>query len=307
MADKNTNMDKHNDLVVVQNKTNLPAVIDNGGIYSYLEQIKKFPVLTEQEENDLIHDFKTNGNLEAAQKLITSHLRLAAKIALTYKRYGLPMSDIISEANLGLMQAVKKFDEQKKVRLATYAIWWIKAAIHDYILRSWSLVKIGTVAAQKKLFYNLGRIKARLGLYENKELEPKVVKEIAKELVVDEQDVVEMNRRIGGDSSLNVSVYNDSDDEPKEKIDMLADARQNIENRLANKQEAEYKRKILLECLKTLNEREQYVIKNRMLTDKPLTLDEIGTHFNISRERVRQIEKRAFEKLSSEVKAKMAA
>ena len=302
-----TDQNEHKNLVVVNNKTNLPAVIDDNGLYGYMEQIKKFPVLSETEEARLIHDFKVNGNLEAAQKLITSHLRLAAKIALTYRRYGLPVSDIISEANIGLMQAVKKFDQTKKVRLATYAIWWIKAAIHDYILRSWSLVKIGTVAAQKKLFYNLGRIKARLGLYENKELEPKVVKEIAKELVVDEQDVVEMNRRIGGDKSLNVSVYNDSDDESKEKIDMLADSRQNIENKVANKQEAEYKRKILLECLSKLNEREQFIIKNRMLTDTPATLDEIGAKFNISRERVRQIEKRAFEKLSAEKKKKMVA
>lgn len=307
MLHKMADVNKHKNLVVVNNKTNLPAVIDDNGLYSYLEQIKKFPVLTEDEEARLISDFKTNGNLESAQKLITSHLRLAAKIALTYRRYGLPMSDIISEANIGLMQAVKKFDQEKKVRLATYAIWWIKAAIHDYILRSWSLVKIGTVAAQKKLFYNLGRIKARLGLYENKELEPKVVKEIAKELVVDEQDVVDMNRRIGGDKSLNVSVYSSSDDESKERIDMLADSRQNVEGRVANKQEAEYKRKILLECLATLNEREQFIIKNRMLTDKPVTLDEIGNKFNISRERVRQIEKRAFEKLSEEVKSRMAA
>ncbi len=302
-----TEKNEHKNLVVVSNRTNLPAVIDDNGLCSYLEQIKKFPVLTEEEESRLIHDFKTNGNLEAAQKLITSHLRLAAKIALTYRRYGLPMSDIISEANLGLMQAVKKFDQGKKVRLATYAIWWIKAAIHDYVLRSWSLVKIGTVAAQKKLFYNLGRIKARLGLYENKELEPKIVKEIAQELVVDEQDVVDMNRRIGGDKSLNVSVYNNADDECKEKIDMLADNRQNIENKVASKQEAEYRRKILLECLATLSEREQFIIKNRMLTETPATLDEIGSKFNISRERVRQIEKRAFEKLSDEVKARMAA
>lgn len=300
-------MSENKNLIVVDNKTNLPAVISDSGLYSYLEQIKKFPVLSEQDEATLIHDFKTNGNLESAQKLITSHLRLAAKIALTYRRYGLPMADIISEANIGLMQAVKKFDEEKKVRLSTYAIWWIKAAIHDYILRSWSLVKIGTVAAQKKLFYNLGKIKARLGLYENKELEPQVVKNIAKELVVNEQDVVEMNRRIGGDASLNVTVHNDSDDESKERIDMLADASQNIENRVANKQEAEYKRKILQECLANLNEREQYIVKNRMLTDNPATLDEIGVKFNISRERVRQIEKRAFEKLSADVKAKMAA
>lgn len=299
-------MSENKNLVVVKTQSNLPAIIDEGGLYSYLEQIKKFPVLTPEEEDLLIADLKRNGNLAAAQKLITSHLRLAAKIALTYKRYGLPMSDIISEANIGLMQAVRKFDESKKVRLATYAIWWIKAAIHDYILRSWSLVKIGTVAAQKKLFYNLGRIKARLGLYENKELEPKVVKQIAGELVVDERDVVEMNRRLAGDSSLNRAVYT-SDEESKEKIDMLADARQNIESRLENKQEAAYKRRILLECLKTLNEREQYVVKNRMLTENPQTLDEIGTKFQISRERVRQIEKRAFEKLSEQVKAKLAA
>lgn len=300
-------MSEHKNLVVMSNKSNLPAVIDDNGLYAYLNQIKKFPVLSEQEESQLISDFKSNGNLESAQKLITSHLRLAAKIALTYRRYGLPMADIISEANLGLMQAVKKFDQEKKVRLATYAIWWIKAAIHDYILRSWSLVKIGTVAAQKKLFYNLGRIKARLGLYENKELEPKIVKEIAKELVVNEQDVVEMNRRIGGDTSLNVTVYNNSEDESNEKIDMLADSRQNIEGRIVHKQEASYKKKILLECLFALNERERYIIKNRMLCESPVTLDEIGAKFNISRERVRQIEKRAFEKLSQEVKAKMAA
>ena len=190
-------MSEHKDLIVIKPKSQLPMVVEENGIYAYLEQIKKFPVLTEDEEKKLITDFQTKGDLLAAQKLITSHLRLAAKIALTYRRYGLPMSDVISEANLGLMQAVKKFDMDKKVRLATYAIWWIKAAVNDYILRSWSLVKIGTVAAQKKLFYNLSRIKARLGLYENKELEPKVVKAIAHELMVDEKDVTEMNRRIG--------------------------------------------------------------------------------------------------------------
>ena len=299
-------MSENRNLVVVNHKTNLPAIIDDGGLYSYLEQIKKFPVLTEEQEAMLIADFKKTGNLESAQKLITSHLRLAAKIALTYKRYGLPMSDIISEANVGVMQAVKKFDQEKKVRLATYAIWWIKAAIHDYILKSWSLVKIGTVAAQKKLFYNLNKIKARLGIYENKELEPKVVKEIAKELVVEEQDVIEMNRRISGDKSLNVCVYHD-EDEKKEKIDFLPDTSQNIEAKIANKQENEYKRKLLSEALKTLNQRELYIVKQRMLTDEPITLDEIGAELNISRERVRQIEKRAFEKLSESVKAQTAA
>ncbi len=294
-------------LVVVNTQKNLPVIVEDNGLASYLEQIKKFPVLTEEEENALVNDFVKNGNLEAAQKLITSHLRLAAKIALTYRRYGLPMQDMISEANLGLMQAVKKFDPDKKVRLATYALWWIKAAIHDYILRSWSLVKIGTVAAQKKLFYNLGRLKAKLGVYENRELEPKEVKQIAHELVVDEKEVVDMNRRIGGDKSLNTPIYGDTDDEPKEQIDMLSDARENIEGKLANKEEALMRRKILLECLGELSEREQFVIKNHVLTESPLTLDEIGAKFDISRERVRQIEKRALEKLTASVKAKVAA
>ena len=280
-------------------------VIEEAGLYSYLEQIKQFPVLTEEEEKNLIYDFQINGNLASAQKLITSHLRLAAKIALTYRRYGLPMSDVISEANLGLMQAVKKFDMNKKVRLATYAIWWIKAQVNDYILRSWSLVKIGTVAAQKKLFYNLSRIKARLGLYENKELAPTVVKQIAKELMVDEQDVTEMNRRIGGDTSLNVNVSDDEDS--VEKIDMLVDKRENIEDRFASKEEHLYRAKILSKCLLKLDEREQFIIKNRMLKENPYTLDDIGEKLNISRERVRQIEKRAFEKLSFEVKKSMAA
>lgn len=298
-------MSEHKDLIVVKPKSQLPMVVEENGIYAYLEQIKRFPVLTEDEEKKLITDFQTKGDLLAAQKLITSHLRLAAKIALTYRRYGLPMSDVISEANLGLMQAVKKFDMGKKVRLATYAIWWIKAAVNDYILRSWSLVKIGTVAAQKKLFYNLSRIKARLGLYENKELEPKVVKAIAHELMVDEKDVTEMNRRIGGDSSLNVSVGDDEDGH--EKIDMIVDRRENIEAKISARQEQAYKARILAQCMKKLDEREQYIIKNRMLTENPSTLDDIGTHFNISRERVRQIEKKAFDKLSSEVKKAMAA
>ena len=235
-------MSQNSEVVVVRNATNLPLVIEENSLFSYFEKIKKFPVLTEEEETNLIRDFQYNGNIEAAQKLVTSHLRLAAKIALTYRRYGLPMADIVSEANIGLMQAVKKFDLEKKVRLATYAIWWIKAAINDYILRSWSLVKIGTVAAQKKLFYNLNRIKARLGLYENKELEPSVVKQIAKELVVDEKDVVEMNQRLGGDRSLNVAATDDGDEE---KVDFLIDKRQNIEENLSRKQERDLKAQIL--------------------------------------------------------------
>lgn len=296
-------MSQNSEVMVIRNTGNLPQVIEENSLFSYFEKIKKFPVLSENEETRLIRDFKENGDLTAAQKLITSHLRLAAKIALTYRRYGLPMADIVSEANIGLMQAVKKFDLDKKVRLATYAIWWIKAAINDYILRSWSLVKIGTVAAQKKLFYNLNRIKARLGIYENHELEPMVVKSIARELVVDEKDVVEMNRRMGGDKSLNVAACDDSDEE---KVDFVVDSRQNIEENLGRRQENALKARVLHECLNEMGEREQYIIKSRMLTDKPVTLEEIGVKFGISRERVRQIEKKAFEKLSALVKLELA-
>lgn len=298
-------MSNSTDLVVYENKSNLPVVIDDDGLHRYLQQIKQFPVLSPEEEIDLVRQFKEKGDLQAAQKLITSHLRLAVKIALTYRHYGLPTADLISEANIGLMQAVKKFDINKNVRLSTYAMLWIKAALNDFVLRSWSLVKIGTVAAQKKLFYNLGRIKARLGLYDNKELAPSEVKQIAHELVVDERDVVEMNRRIGGDSSLNVAVGRD--DDAVEAIDLLADKTQNIEGSYARREEAELKRRILLQALSKLNDREQYIVKNRMLTETPETLDEIGEKFQISRERVRQIEKRAFEKLSDEVKQSMAA
>jgi len=291
-------------VMVVKNSAKLPSVIEENSLFAYFEKIKKFPVLTENEERDLITDFKQNGNLAAAQKLVTSHLRLAAKIALTYRRYGLPLADIVSEANIGLMQAVKKFDLDKKVRLSTYAIWWIKAAVNDYILRSWSLVKIGTVAAQKKLFYNLSRIKARLGLYENKALEPAVVKQIARELVVDEQDVVEMNQRIGGDKSLNIAA---GDDGAQEQIDFLVDSRQNIEARLANREEVRYKQKILKECLEQLNERERYIVSRRMLTENPVTLEELGVELGVSRERIRQIEKKAFEHLSVLVKLALKA
>ncbi len=291
-------------LVVLNKKTQLPALQDCGGLQAYFEKIKTFPVLSEEDETALITDFKKNNNLAAAHQLVLSHLRLAAKIALTYRRYGLPLADLISEANIGLMQAVKKFDLTKKVRLSTYAVWWIKAAINDFILRSWSLVKIGTVAAQKKLFYNLGRIKAKLGIYENKELEPAIVKQIANELVVDEKDVVEMNQRLGGDASLNVTIANNEDNH--EKIDMLVDKRQNLEITLACKQEAQQKHKLLQKCLTQLSEREAYIIRRRMLTDEPDTLEEIGAKFNVSRERIRQIEKKAFEHLSELVKKESA-
>ncbi len=283
---------------LVLRKCNLPAVVNDNSLVAYFEKIKSFPVLSEEQETNLVIDLQQNGNMNAAQILITSHLRLAAKIAMTYRCYGLPLADIISEANLGLMQAVKKFDLSKKVRLATYAIWWIKASINDYILRSWSLVKMGTSAAQKKLFYNLKRIKARLGLFDNKELTPHEVKTIATELVVDEADVKEMNRRLGGDASLNVAV---GDEDDNEKIDFLVDSSQNIEEKLAVKQEAEYRRIILNKCLNELNEREQFIIKKRMLTNEPITLNEAGEILGISRERVRQIEEVALKKLKNAV------
>lgn len=285
-------MSNENGLVV--RKCNLPAVVSDNSLAAYMEKIKSFPVLTEEQEISLIHDLQQNGNMQAAQILVTSHLRLAAKIALTYRQYGLPLADIISEANIGLMQAVKKFDLSKKVRLATYAIWWIKASINDYILRSWSLVKIGTSAAQKKLFYNLKRIKARLGIYENKELAPQEIKAIATELVVDEADVKEMNMRLGGDRSLNVAV---SDEDEDERIDLLVDKSQNIEEKVLRKQEASYKSAILQKALTQLNEREQFVVKNRLLAEEPMTLNEIGEKFGVSRERARQIEEATFKKL----------
>ena len=288
--------------LIVRNTSALPVLAEGNSLVSYLEKIKKFPLLGEEEEHNLVCAFQQNGDLVAAQKLVTSHLRLAAKVALTYRRYGLPLLDIISEANIGLMQAVKKFDLDKKVRLATYAVWWIKAAINDYVLRSWSLVKIGTKAAQKKLFYNLSRIKARLGIYENRELEPDVVKSIAKELVVDENDVKEMNGRLSGDSSLNIVI---SEEDESERLDFLVDKRQNIEENVSSKEEAGFKRKILYKCLNALSEREQFIVKHRMLTDTPYTLEDIGAEFNISRERVRQIEKKAFERLSALVKVEL--
>ncbi len=281
---------------LVLKTSNLPVAVNDGSLCSYLEQIRRFPVLSEEEEERLVVDFQQNKNMQAAQKLVTSHLRLAAKIAFNYRHYGLPMSDIISEANIGLMQAVKKFDLSKKVRLATYAIWWIKASVNDYILRSWSLVKIGTRAAQKKLFYNLNRIKARLGIYENRELNPEEVKTIAGELVVEESEVLEMNGRLHGDRSLNVSV---SDEDDNEKIDLVVDGSQNIEETVSRRQEASLKAKILQECMLRLDEREQYIVKNRMLSENIETLEDIGQRFGISRERVRQIEKIAFEKLKN--------
>ncbi len=289
-----TKMNNDNGLVV--RKCNLPAVVSDNSLVAYLDKIKTFPVLTEEQEVNLVKDLQQKGDMNAAQVLVTSHLRLAAKIAMTYRCYGLPLADIISEANIGLMQAVKKFDLSKKVRLATYAIWWIKAAINDYVLRSWSLVKLGTSAAQKKLFYNLKKIKARLGIYDNKELAPQEVKAIARELVVDENDVKEMNCRLVGDKSLNVLV---SDDDEAEKIDFLVDKSQNIEEKVAAKQEASYRCEILRKCVAQLSDREQYIVKSRLLTNTPKTLNELGEELSVSRERVRQIEEATLKKLKN--------
>ena len=282
--------------IVGNTLTNLPAVVNDNSLFSYMEKIKKFPILSEECEKKLLLDLQENGDIQAATKLITSHLRLAAKIAFTYKRYGLPMADLISEANIGLMQAVKKFDLSKNVRLSTYAIWWIKASINDYVLRSWSLVKIGTRASQKKLFYNLNRIKSRLGINNNHGLSPDDVKLIATELVVSENDVKEMNGRLGGDKSLNVTLGDESE---SEKIDFLVDSSQNLEAKLENKQEASFRKNILTSCVKQLEEREQYIINARMLIEKPKTLENLGIELNVSRERIRQIEKKAFDKLKS--------
>lgn len=295
-------MSQSNSLVILEQKSNLPAVIDSSSLVAYFDKIKKFPILSDEEEHDLLVDFKVNGSLQAAQKLITSHLRLAAKIALSYRSYGLPLADLISEANIGLMQAVKKFDLSKKVRLSTYAIWWIRATVHEFILRSWSLVKLGTVAAQKKLFYNLNKIKVRLGIYDGASLTPEHVKSIAHELAVDEKDVIEMNGRLHADASLNVEIG----DEKTERIELLADGRENVERKLEVKQENAYKQQILRKCLAKLNERECFIIKNRMLTETPLTLNELGEKFGVSRERIRQIEKKAFDNLSALVKSELA-
>lgn len=297
-------MNSNSSLMVLEQKSNLPAVIDGSSLTAYFEKIKKFPVLSDEEEHNLLIEFKQNGSLAAAQKLITSHLRLAAKIALSYRSYGLPLADLISEANIGLMQAVKKFDLTKKVRLSTYAMWWIRASINDFILRSWSLVKIGTIAAQKKLFYNLNRIKARLGIYDNAALTPENVKYIARELVVEEKDVIEMNQRLRADASLNVEL---GDENGQERVDLLVDKRENLEQRLECRQENAYKQKVLKKCLAVLDNRSQDIIRSRMLTDSPQTLEALGMKYGVSRERIRQLEKKAFDELSSLVKAELTA
>lgn len=273
--------------------TSLVPVLQNG-ITSYLAAIRKIPVLSAEEEFMLANRFRKHGDLDAAKRLISAHLRLAAKVAFGYRYYGLPVEDLISEANIGLMQAVKKFEPEKGNRLSTYAVWWIKAAINEFILRSWSLVRIGTVAAQKRLFYNLRKIKARLGLYGDSALDADSVKEISQNLNVSEDDVVAMDNRLSGDVSLNTPVYTDG---YAEKQDFLSN-NASIEDSVADKQESDLRLRLLAQAMDKLNDRERIIVRARRLQDDPTTLDSLGEQLGISRERVRQIETRAIEKMT---------
>jgi RNA polymerase sigma-32 factor len=271
----------------------------------YLKKSRRFPMLEPQEEYMLAKSWREHGDREAADRLVTSHLRLVAKIAVGYRGYGLPISEVISEGNVGLMQAVKRFEPDKGFRLATYAMWWIKAAIQEYILRSWSLVKMGTTANQKKLFFNLRKAKSRISALEEGDLRPDQVKIIAKRLGVTEQDVVDMNRRLGGDVSLNSPIREEGDS--GEWQDWLVDDSISQETRLAESEEADNRRKALGEALTVLNERERRIFEARRLADEPITLEELADEFGVSRERVRQIEVRAFEKVQKAVKNRIAA
>lgn len=284
-------MAKMTDLTI-NTKALLPAV--QNGLHSYLAAIRRIPVLSAEEEYMLASRFRDHGDLSAAKKLISAHLRLAAKVAFSYRYYGLPLEDLISEANVGLMQAVKRFVPDKGNRLSTYAVWWIKAAINEFVLKSWSLVRIGTIAAQKRLFYNLRKIKARLGLYGDSALDSDSVKEISKDLHVSESDVTEMDMRLNGDVSLNTPVY---DDGYAERQDFLTDEG-NIESEIAERQETTLRRTLLTQAMNALSDREKIVVQARRLSENPETLDELGERLGISRERVRQIENRAVEKLT---------
>jgi RNA polymerase sigma-32 factor len=283
----------------------LPSVGAHGGLTRYLEEIRQFPMLEPQQEYMLAKSWREHGDRDAAHKLVTSHLRLVARIAMGYRGYGLPIGEVVSEGNVGLMQAVKRFDPDKGFRLATYAMWWIRAAIQEYILRSWSLVKMGTTAAQKKLFFNLRKIKGQLKALDEGDLRPDQVKRIATQLGVTEEDVVSMNRRLAGDSSLNAPVRNDS--ESGEWQDWLVDDTMEQEKELAESEEAQRRRGMLNNALKGLNERERRVFEARRLAEDPLTLEELSAEFGVSRERIRQIEVRAFEKVQKAVQKAAAA
>ncbi|MEC7179366.1 MAG: RNA polymerase sigma factor RpoH [Pseudomonadota bacterium] len=274
--------------------SNLP-VPSIGGLSVYLAQIKKFPMLDAEEEYMLAKNWRENGNLQSAHKLVTSHLRLVAKIAMGYRGYGLPVNELISEGNIGLMQAVKKFDPDKGFRLATYAMWWIKAAIQEYVLRSWSLVKMGTTTAQKKLFFNLRKLKNQIAPGQEGDLKEEQIKEISKRLDVDSDEVVNMNRRMmGQEKSLNDPIKSG---ETEEWQDWLVDEGMDQELIVSQKQEYEDKKELLKSALKILNDREKEIIEARRLTENPITLEDLSKKYKISRERIRQIESKAFEKL----------
>ena len=283
---------------------NLSLVSPDNNLGRYLDHIKKFPMLEAGEEYLLAKDWLEKQDTKAAHKLVTSHLRLVAKIAMGYRGYGLPIADLIAEGNIGMMHAVKKFDPEKGFRLATYAMWWIKAAIQEFVLRSWSQVKIGTTASQKKLFFNLRKIKGKINALEDGDLTPNQVNHIAKTLDVSEDDVVSMNRRmLGGDHSLN-SQINRQDGEEAEWQDMLTDERDNQETQYVNHQEKNIRNKMMLEALDYLKPREKDIIIKRRLTENPKTLEDLSQEYKVSRERIRQIETRAFEKLQTVVKSK---
>ena len=284
----------------------IPALTPDGNLSKYLSRIRSFPMLEKDEEYMLAKSWSERDDVEAAHKLVTSHLRLVAKIAMGYRGYGLPLSDLISEGNIGMMHAVKKFDPERGFRLATYAMWWIKASIQEYILRSWSLVKIGTTAAQKKLFFNLRRLKGKIDAIDGGDLKPEQVTYIADTLEVAETEVISMNQRMsGGDKSLNTPMASDIDG-GGEWQDWIEDDRENQEVEFAEREEFEAQYSVMREALESLNPREQRIIHARRLTEPALTLEDLSEEFNVSRERVRQIEVRAFEKLSQAVKIKSA-
>ena len=271
-----------------------PAISNEGGLSVYLDQIKKFPMLDAEEEYMLAKNWKTTGNVKSAEKLVTSHLRLVAKIAMRYKGYGLPMNEIISEGNVGLMQAVKKFEPEKGFRLATYAMWWIKASIQEYILRSWSLVKIGTTTAQKKLFFNLKKLKNQIAPKNEGDLKKDEVEKIANRLDVSEDEVISMNRRLSGkEQSLNAPIGEDGD----EWQDWVVDKEMDQELKIAHQEELDQRKDLLQDSIKILNDREKEILYARRLNENPSTLEDLSKKYKISRERIRQIENKAFEKL----------
>jgi RNA polymerase sigma-32 factor len=291
---------RENVRVTMANGRNVPATIPatggEAGLNRYLSEIKKFPILTPEEEYMLAKRWTEHQDTDAAAKLVNSHLRLVAKIAMGYRGYGLPVSELISEGNIGLMQGVKKFEPERGFRLATYAMWWIRASIQEFILRSWSLVKMGTTAAQKKLFFNLRRMKNRIEAFEEGDLKPEDVKQIATDLGVSEEDVVSMNRRMamGGDTSLNVPLRDDSEGTWQ---DFLVDSEPLQDERVADAQESQMRHELLTEAMQALNDRERHILTERRLRDDPKTLEELSQVYDVSRERIRQIEVRAFEKL----------